>query len=221
MSDPGEAPKRPLARVSAPTDRGRLVARGSAESPANRFERLAYAEDPDFVDDAPDDVDGARTNPLRTRYYRDPSRTLLARNESPDIGFDVSINPYRGCEHGCSTVHHLTRQCSARTWSGDRSENFESETNSIAFDEFPRPTVIAQEASSRACRRHLVVTESHETAHHAQHRGGDNRRAPLASGSRFSLVAYGSARSRRLCVTCQSSGMSTSTTITASGTSLE
>src|SRR5262249_42965005 len=63
-------------------------------------ERLAYAEDPDFVDDAPDDGTG-RDPALRTRYYRDPSRTLITRNESPDIGFDVSINPYRGCEHGC------------------------------------------------------------------------------------------------------------------------
>jgi DNA repair photolyase len=95
-----ETPRRPLARVSAPTERGRLVARGSAEQPANRFERLAYAEDPDFVDDAPDDGTG-RDPALRTRYYRDPSRTLITRNESPDIGFDVSINPYRGCEHGC------------------------------------------------------------------------------------------------------------------------
>jgi len=35
------------------------------------------------------------------RYYVDPSRTLLSRNESPDVPFDVSLNPYRGCEHGC------------------------------------------------------------------------------------------------------------------------
>jgi DNA repair photolyase len=93
-------PDRPLARVSAPTSRGRLVARGSAENPANRFERLAYAEDPEFVDEAPGD--GPEHEPaLQTRYYRDPSRTLIARNESPDVGFDASINPYRGCSHGC------------------------------------------------------------------------------------------------------------------------
>ncbi len=102
VSNPADGPSRPLARVSAPTERGRLVARGSAENPANRFERLAYAEDPEFVDDAPGEGGGERDSELRTRYYRDPSRTLLARNESPDIGFDVSINPYRGCMHGCS-----------------------------------------------------------------------------------------------------------------------
>ena len=100
MTDPrNEAPGRPLARVSAPTERGRLVARGSAENPANRFERLAYAEDPEFVDEAPDE--GEREPALQTRYYRDPSRTLIARNESPDVGFNASINPYRGCSHGC------------------------------------------------------------------------------------------------------------------------
>jgi DNA repair photolyase len=100
MVTPTEPPERPLARVSKPTERGRLVARGSADNPANRFERLAYAEDPEFVDDAPGD--GEREPALQTRYYRDPSRTLIARNESPDVGFDASINPYRGCSHGCS-----------------------------------------------------------------------------------------------------------------------
>jgi DNA repair photolyase len=37
----------------------------------------------------------------RTRFLRDRSRTIVARNQSPDVGFDVSVNPYRGCEHGC------------------------------------------------------------------------------------------------------------------------
>jgi DNA repair photolyase len=36
-----------------------------------------------------------------TVYLRDPSRTALAHNQSPDVGFDTSLNPYRGCEHGC------------------------------------------------------------------------------------------------------------------------
>ncbi len=39
--------------------------------------------------------------PLRTTLTRDATRTIIARNSSPDIGFDRSINPYRGCEHGC------------------------------------------------------------------------------------------------------------------------
>ena len=93
-------PQRRLASVR-PRGAGRVVARGSAENPANRFERLSYSDAVDFVDDAPrDDTDSER--PLPTHYFRDPSRTLLARNQSPDIGFDLSLNPYRGCAHGCS-----------------------------------------------------------------------------------------------------------------------
>ena len=39
--------------------------------------------------------------PLSTTFTLDSTRTIIARNDSPDIGFDRSINPYRGCEHGC------------------------------------------------------------------------------------------------------------------------
>jgi hypothetical protein len=39
--------------------------------------------------------------PLRTEVIHDTTRTIIARNKSPDISFDQSINPYRGCEHGC------------------------------------------------------------------------------------------------------------------------
>jgi len=67
--------------------------RGASSNPQNRFERLAYVHDDEAqVDDA---------SP-RTIYMRDPTRTIIARNDSPDVGFETSINPYRGCEHGCS-----------------------------------------------------------------------------------------------------------------------
>ncbi len=67
--------------------------RGAAGNPANRFERLHYEPDPD-VD--PDD----RPAPA-TQFFKDQSRTIIATNDSPDVGFEASINPYRGCEHGC------------------------------------------------------------------------------------------------------------------------
>ncbi len=67
--------------------------RGTPENPANRFEALA-AERDDWSD--PDD-------PLpRTRLLVDHTRSIITRNDSPDVGFETSINPYRGCEHGCS-----------------------------------------------------------------------------------------------------------------------
>ncbi len=72
--------------------------RGAASNPQNRFERLAYLEDPDVVQPAPE----AEAAPApRTRFYRDPSRSVIVTNQSPDVPFDASINPYRGCEHGC------------------------------------------------------------------------------------------------------------------------
>ena len=87
---------------------GRLVARGTAENPASRFERLVYDGDADgawrddWGDGGDPEVDGSADRPaLRTRYYRDPSRSVLAHNDSPDLRFRTSLNPYRGCEHAC------------------------------------------------------------------------------------------------------------------------
>jgi len=72
------------------------VARGAGENPGSRFERLTYVEEAD-----PDAAEAADSRPVPTRFYRDPSRSVLSHNESPDVGFDTSLNPYRGCEHGC------------------------------------------------------------------------------------------------------------------------
>ena len=46
-------------------------------------------------------TDDAQAAPLRTTLTPEHARTIIARNDSPDIGFDRSINPYKGCEHGC------------------------------------------------------------------------------------------------------------------------
>ncbi|HYE95827.1 MAG TPA: PA0069 family radical SAM protein [Rubricoccaceae bacterium] len=68
--------------------------RGAAENPPNRFEPLHLEEDPEALDE-----DERRQAP--TQLFRDTPRTILARNDSPDIPFRWSLNPYRGCEHGC------------------------------------------------------------------------------------------------------------------------
>src|ERR1700761_6316990 len=73
--------------------------RGASWSPANRFERLHIdLGDADVVQDDPEH----ENRPRRTEYYRDATKTIIARNQSPDVGFETSINPYRGCEHGCA-----------------------------------------------------------------------------------------------------------------------
>lgn len=74
--------------------------RGSTINHTGRFERLAYDDaDTDVVQ--PDEF--AEDSPARprTELYRDSSASIIARNDSPDVGFDASVNPYRGCEHGC------------------------------------------------------------------------------------------------------------------------
>ena len=70
--------------------------RGAGANESGRFERHQR----DVFDDGWDTIEESLP-PLNTTYTRDSTRTILARNDSPDIPFDRSINPYRGCEHGC------------------------------------------------------------------------------------------------------------------------
>ena len=67
--------------------------RGTRLNPANRFERI-HLETVEADDDGP-------TPSQPTELYRDTSKVALAENTSPDVGFRFSLNPYRGCEHGC------------------------------------------------------------------------------------------------------------------------
>jgi hypothetical protein len=67
--------------------------RGAPVNPPNRFEPLWYSRDPEWSD--PEDP------ALETQFFKDTSRSIITYNDSPDVGFDASINPYRGCEHGC------------------------------------------------------------------------------------------------------------------------
>src|SRR5436309_8080942 len=70
--------------------------RGASMNPANRFEKLHVEEDRSELPE-----DEHNPHPVRTLYLRDDTKTIIARNNSPDVGFETSINPYRGCEHGC------------------------------------------------------------------------------------------------------------------------
>lgn len=65
--------------------------RGAVRNPSGRFERLdaQYEPDPDCAE------------PIKTEFYLDTSRKIISTNDSPDVGFSASLNPYRGCEHGC------------------------------------------------------------------------------------------------------------------------
>jgi DNA repair photolyase len=65
-----------------------------------RYEKQKRVLVDDGWDDGWRDADGTPP-PLRTEVIHDATRTIITRNKSPDISFDRSINPYRGCEHGC------------------------------------------------------------------------------------------------------------------------
>ncbi|PZU24933.1 MAG: radical SAM protein [Shinella sp.] len=76
-------------------DDGRRRGRGAAMNPAGRLE----TQEKEVFDDGWETME--TLEPFRTEVQVEKPRTIITRNESPDIPFDRSINPYRGCEHGC------------------------------------------------------------------------------------------------------------------------
>lgn len=88
-------PADPLAQAGHRLDPERRRGRGATINPGGRFEpRQAEPLDDGWARD--EDLP-----PLRTEIAVEKARTIITRNDSPDISFDRSINPYRGCEHGC------------------------------------------------------------------------------------------------------------------------
>ena len=67
--------------------------RGSTGNPKNRFEAVELVPEPPEESDA--------VSSPQTEFFADASKSIIAYNDSPDVGFDASVNPYRGCEHGC------------------------------------------------------------------------------------------------------------------------
>ncbi|OYW57338.1 MAG: radical SAM protein [Hyphomicrobium sp. 32-62-53] len=79
--------------------------RGAMSNASGRFEpeaRAAFNDGWDLEEDLP---------PLRTHVQDEAARTIITRNDSPDISFDRSINPYRGCEHGCIYCYARPSHC--------------------------------------------------------------------------------------------------------------
>ena len=85
----------PFPAIEVAIDRQRRRGRGAQTNDSGRYEkeaRVAFDDGWQSLDDLP---------PFKTTVATDTARKVITRNESPDIGFDRSINPYRGCEHGC------------------------------------------------------------------------------------------------------------------------
>ncbi len=119
-------------------DRSGARGRGALSSPASRY--AAQRSEP-FDDGWQQDP----LPPLQTTVTPDASRTVIARNESPDIPFDRSINPYRGCEHGC--VYCYARP--GHAWLG-LSPGLDFETRLTA--KLDAATLLRRELSARGYR---------------------------------------------------------------------
>ena len=78
-----------------------LPGRGTVENPPNRFDKLWLDAKAEGAGEA--DIWGQEDEKSlpRTEFFRETAKSIVTHNDSPDIGFDTSINPYRGCEHGC------------------------------------------------------------------------------------------------------------------------
>src|SRR5205807_21531 len=93
-SEPAGAPSA-FPELAVAIERERRRGRGAQSNASGRFEaeaRVAFDDGWQSLDELP---------PFKTTVALDTARKVITRNDSPDIGFDRSINPYRGCEHGC------------------------------------------------------------------------------------------------------------------------
>ncbi len=88
-------PQGPFPAIEAAVEKERRRGRGAQSNASGRYEaeaRVAFDDGWQSIEDLP---------PFKTTVTADTARKVITRNNSPDIGFDRSINPYRGCEHGC------------------------------------------------------------------------------------------------------------------------
>ena len=92
---PAPLPSTPAGEIGTAVDRDRPRGRGTTSNATGRYEPLARV----VFDDGWQNLDDLP--PFKTSVTVDATRKIITRNESPDISFDRSINPYRGCEHGC------------------------------------------------------------------------------------------------------------------------
>jgi DNA repair photolyase len=80
---------------------GKIKGRGALSNQQGRFARYAREPDVDALAAAALAAEEPEPTKLATHLHVDHARTIIARNDSPDISFRQSINPYKGCEHGC------------------------------------------------------------------------------------------------------------------------
>lgn len=76
--------------------RKNIRGRGALDNPAGRFEKLLTEDDVESFEE--EDLCGKQ---IQTQVFIDKTKSIVTTNDSPDVGMEASVNPYRGCEHGC------------------------------------------------------------------------------------------------------------------------
>lgn len=117
-------------------------ARGASINPTGRFEALKFEPDPEF--------DPADLPAPHTRFFHDSASSLITYNDSPDVGFDASLNIYRGCEHGCS-------YCFARPFHEYLGYSAGLDFETKIFVKTDAPQLLREELSSRKWKLQMVV----------------------------------------------------------------
>jgi DNA repair photolyase len=138
------APPRSETSPESTVDEARRRGRGARSNHSGRFEterRLSF-------DDGWEGL--ADLEALRTEVYKEPARSIITRNQSPDISFDQSINPYRGCEHGCVYCYARPSHCYLGHSAGlDFETKLYAKTNA--------PELLEKELASKAYRPKVIA----------------------------------------------------------------
>jgi DNA repair photolyase len=119
-----------------------LRGRGASHNPKNRFEPVERVPE---AFDTDEELPGPQTE-----FFPDLSKSIIAYNDSPDVGFDASVNPYRGCEHGC--VYCYARP--THEYLGF-SSGLDFETKIMVKEDAPE--LLRQELASRRWKPQLVA----------------------------------------------------------------
>jgi DNA repair photolyase len=133
--------------------------RGATVSPPNRFESAWYEADYDQL--APDDELLVSGRKVETQFLADQSQSIIVSNDSPDVPFTFSINPYRGCEHGCA-------YCYARPYHEYLGMNSGLDFETKIMVKHDAPQLLRQELSKRSWKPEYIaisgVTDCYQPA---------------------------------------------------------
>lgn len=118
--------------------------RGSTINPSGRFERIKVEADPD-TSLGPEELPAPKT-----QFFEDSAETIITRNESPDVGFETSVNVYRGCEHGCA-------YCFARPFHEYLGFSAGLDFETKIFVKTRAPILLRNELSSKKWKPQVIV----------------------------------------------------------------